>query len=287
MLIEICDKYQGNWIHYLPWALLGIRASYNQDLGTSPLEMTIGKHAQLPGTILADPSEVKSHEDVNVQALLRKLQIKDNRVAVPPSLNKPNPTVPTLSESVSHVYARQHNTKGLSPPYEGPFPVTSKPSRSTIEIKVGLNKHGAERIERRHVSDIKVAHLREGATIAERKKRGRPRKSESESLKSAVPDESDSAAGRAPASTEENVNKNITVPGPPNSNYNLRPRKVVATIDFSKPPPGFSAGNSIGISPTSKFIAGPPPKPAFACKLSTWTATPQQLAAINASIVGS
>ena len=42
-LIEMGDTYQGNWIYYLPWALLGIRASYNNDLGTSPMEMTIGK----------------------------------------------------------------------------------------------------------------------------------------------------------------------------------------------------------------------------------------------------
>ena len=87
-LIEMGDKYQSNWIFYLPWALLGIRTSYNKDLGTSPLEMTIGKHAQLPGTILADPAELINQQDIDVDAILRKLQIKDNKVAVPPAFIK-------------------------------------------------------------------------------------------------------------------------------------------------------------------------------------------------------
>ncbi len=50
------------------------------------MEMTIGKHVQLPGTILADPHEAESLEDINVDAILRKLQLKNNRVAVPPSI---------------------------------------------------------------------------------------------------------------------------------------------------------------------------------------------------------
>ena len=54
-LVEMGDKYQTNWINYLPWVLLGIRSAFNQNLGTSSLEMTVGKHVQLPGTLLADP----------------------------------------------------------------------------------------------------------------------------------------------------------------------------------------------------------------------------------------
>ena len=92
------DIYQEKWVQYLPWALLGIRSSYNKDLGTSPMEMTMGKHAQLPGTILADPGEVSCQEDIDIGALLRKLQIKNNVIAVPPSINVPNPKVDTLPQ---------------------------------------------------------------------------------------------------------------------------------------------------------------------------------------------
>ena len=72
------DKYQQNWIYYLPWVLLGIRSAYNQNLGTSSLELTIGKHAQLPGTLLADPEDIELSDD-HVTNMLRKLQIKNNQ----------------------------------------------------------------------------------------------------------------------------------------------------------------------------------------------------------------
>ena len=95
---------------------------------------------------------------------------------MPPSINKPNPIINTLPDSITHVYARQHNIKGLSQKYLGPFPVTNRPTRSTIEIKIGLKADGTERKEIRHISDIKVAYLREDAKLAERPKQGRPPK---------------------------------------------------------------------------------------------------------------
>ena len=191
-LIEMGDKYQENWVHYLPWALLGLRSSFHSDLGTSPTEMTFGKSVQLPGTILADPDEVKGLDDISVDALLRRLQIKDNRMAVPPAVNTKNTKIETLPDSVSHIYARQHNVKGLSEKYLGPLPVLSRPNRSTIEVKVGLNKDGSQRREIRHISDVKVAHLRDGATIAERPKRGRP------SSKASKPVESETMSSSPP-----------------------------------------------------------------------------------------
>ena len=135
MLIDLGDTYQENWLHYLPWALLGIRSSFNKDLGTSPAEMCFGMHPQLPGTILADPDDVKIDKN-HTATILRKLQMKNNRLAVPTSINKPNPTVPDLPDNVSHVYARLYTGKGLSSKYLGPLPVISRPTRSTIQLNL-------------------------------------------------------------------------------------------------------------------------------------------------------
>ena len=179
-LVEMGDTYQSNWIQYLPWVLLGLRSSFNQTLGTSSAEMTLGLHPQLPGQVLADPEDIEYSKD-HVDNILRKLQFKNNRVAVPTNLNRPNPKVPPLPTNVTHVYVRRHDGKGLASKFIGPFPVTSHPSRSTIEIKVGLNKDGSDRLEKRHVSDIKIAYLRDDATIATRPKRGRPMKKTSAS----------------------------------------------------------------------------------------------------------
>ena len=252
-LIEMGDKYQQNWIYYLPWALLGLRTAYNNDLGTSSMEMTIGKHGQLPGTILADAKDIMTLKDIDVDSILRKLQLKNNRVAVPPSLNRPNPETKPLPDSVTHVYARQHNTKGLTPRYMGPFPVTSRPSRSTIEIKVGLNKDGSERKEIRHISDIKVAYLREDAEIATRPKRGRPPKPRPQ------PD-----VNPDPPSTLLNVNK------PENSRN--EPSFQSPNLDDDPPFHGFGAA-AIDLSFPHK-----------APNSNAWSASKEELRKLNKSI---
>ena len=219
--IEMGDKYQDQWIHYLPWALLGIRSAFNSDLGTSSAEMTLGMHPQLPGTVLADPEDINLSPG-HMETILTKLQIKNNRVAVPTSLNKPNPIVDPLPDSITHVYVKKHDTKGLSVKYIGPFPVISKPTRSTIQIKVGTNKNGSERFEIRHVSDIKIAHLRDDAVVATRPKRGRPPKTSPDITK-----------------TPDTTNQNKNIDDEPF--HGFKPQDVAA-IKFSVPPP--MAGNS-------------------------------------------
>ena len=78
-----------------------------------------------------------------------------------------------LPEHITHVYARQHKTTGLQSPYEGPFKVDSRPSRSTVKIEVGTLKSGEKRFEIRHLNDLKVAHEDSLAAPIERPKLGR------------------------------------------------------------------------------------------------------------------
>ena len=154
----------------LPWALLGQRTAFNKDLGTSSSELTLGTQIQIPGSILQDVAD----NEPNLNDLLLKLQVKNNRLGVPTSTN-PQPKINPPKE-VSHVYARQHDTRGLQTRYRGPFKVISRPSRSTLEIKVGVNKDGSDRTELRAWADCKRAYLRQDAAEASRPKRGRPPK---------------------------------------------------------------------------------------------------------------
>ena len=204
-----------------------------------------------------------------METILKKLQVKNNRPAVPTALNTSNPKVETLPSSVTHVYVRQHDIKGLSSKYVGPFPVTSRPSRSTIEIKVGTNKNLSDRLEIRHISDVKVAYLRDDAKIAERPKRGRPKKNPPPATTPPDTPSSIPASTERPPSQKEN----------PHS-YNLRARKPtsnnVASITLSQ-----EAGYS-----NSLHCTGPPPLPGFPHKPFAWTASHQDLSLINQSISG-
>ena len=262
-LEEMGQKYKNNWYLVLPWALLGLRTAYNKDLGTSSSELTLGTHVQVPGCILRDVSH--DSEEPNINDILEKLQIKDGRAAIPTS--KIEQKEVKAPENVSHVYVRQHKTRGLDPPYKGPMKVLANPTRSSLEIKAGLTKTGEVRSELRSWTDCKPANVREGVKDAERPKRGRPPQSPP------VPSDQHTSL------TDQNKSSNLEEENTPNltnsndsgnssrstrSTRNPAPRYVdalVASIDFSKPPPSC------------------PPS-------TTWTASRQELEVINRSIRG-
>ena len=182
------------------------------------------------------------------------------------------------------MYTRQHDVKGLSSSYRGPFKILSRPSRSTVIIKVGLNKDGSFCEELRHWSDLKVAHLKDGMAEAERPKRGRPVKVPK------APDASPkdhNASDIIQDSSLRDKNNNIAAiesQGPsPNLDFNI------ATCDFSIPPPGWNPGNS-NVNPALRHRAdptkhtGPPSIPGFPHKPLAWSASSSELSKLNASI---
>ena len=206
-----------------------------------------------------------------------------------PTSSKPLAKHQNPPENVTHVYTRQFDTRGLDSKYQGPFKVISRPSPTTVEIKVGQNKDNSNRTEIRHWSQCKEAHLRDDATEALRPKRGRPRKPPpSDDVVSPTSTSSQTPTTSTDTSVDQNKQSD-----PPNSNYNLRTRgKInyasaidVTTIDFSKPPP---AGNSKILATHAEPISvtGPPPYGGF-LQNEAWSASQHDLNIINASISSS
>ena len=91
----------------------------------------------------------------------------------------PKRSLPEPPADVTHVYARQHKALGLEAPYNGPFKIVSRPSRSTVVIQVGLTATGEPRHETRSWRDLKVAHVAPDTKEAHRPRRGRPKKNTS------------------------------------------------------------------------------------------------------------
>ena len=272
-LVEMGELHKENWIKYLPWALLGRRTAFNKDLGTSSSELTLGTHIAVPGCILPDAFNAEP----NLNEILRKLQLKNNRAAVPTSSNTQKEVDPP-SETVTHVYARQHDTRGLQTRYLGPFSVISRPSRSTLEIKVGLNKDGSDRTELRAWSDCKAAHLREGVQEASKPKRGRPPKKTVESKTLSQPEQLSPPENLSPQPEPPKApNENSSSARPVRSTRNQAPSYIasVAQVDFSRPPPPFMVPAATGTPPFSGFH-----QPA-------WSASASDLNIINQSIAGS
>ena len=244
-LVELGEKYQSQWMQFLPWALLGRRTAFNEQLGTSSAEMTFGFHPQVPGTLLQDPEDLSPP---SLEKLLAKLQVHNNRVAPPTSAKLPDKIINEPADTITHVYTRQHDTRGLQSHYRGPFKILSRPSRSTILIKVGTNRDGSERTELRNWQDVKSAYLREGTADAERPKRGRPSKTTTPTI-------------QAESSLVPALQTNVS-----------SIQDWAAQLDYSIPPP---------MAANSKF-------PSTAAEASAcWSASSTELAVINASIASS
>ena len=91
-----------------------------------------------------------------------------------------------LPEDVQFVYTKQHQTTGLQPPFEGPFRVAERLSRSTFKLEVGTYKDGTKRYEIRHANDLKLAHPKSLMAPTTRPNLGRPPTSSSEATLKAL-----------------------------------------------------------------------------------------------------
>ncbi|UYV78472.1 hypothetical protein LAZ67_16001606 [Cordylochernes scorpioides] len=123
-----------NWIDALPLVLLGIRTSYKGDLKCTAAEMVFGTTLNLPADLLTN-SEFKNPDPSNFA-----IQLKNYMSRI-----RPQPTRQTKQNNIfshkdldtcSHVFVRKDFVKrALSPPYEGPFPVVSRSSK-TFTVKI-------------------------------------------------------------------------------------------------------------------------------------------------------
>ena len=107
--------------------------------------------------------------------MLERVRTNTNKQAKQPSHHsKPEPPLPDIPEGATHAYTKQHQTTGLQCPYEGPFRIDSRVSRSVLKLEVGQFKDGQKRFEYRHLNDIKFAHPKSLVAPHQRPKLGRP-----------------------------------------------------------------------------------------------------------------
>ena len=92
-----------------------------------------------------------------------------------PTSAKVNPIDISHTDSATHVYIKSANPQSLCPRFEGPYAITSRPSRSQVEVRVGSYADGSARKLVVHWSLCKIAHLRDGAEVATRAPLGRPK----------------------------------------------------------------------------------------------------------------
>ena len=221
--------------------------------------LTYGTNLAIPGDLLRDPGEPFDEEELKQ---LVEFMSKTNNIEAKPTTVPKQAVVEEPPESITHVYTKQHNTTGLQPPYSGPFPIVSRPSRSQVKIKVGLTKNGFPRYELRSWRDLKIAPVDpDNVQEASRPARGR----KPASGKPLEEETSDTSGTEVVINKQVEINKQTQ--RAPNSNESGKPTRTTRN-----PNPRYVDS-----------ITGPPPKLGFPLK-PTWTASQADLDNINKSI---
>ena len=278
---QMVGKHQNKWLDHLPFVLLGKRVSLQPDLGASPSELTFGTNVRIPGQILHDPGAPPTEQELH--QILENVRTKTNRSAVQPSSHsKEKEPLPGLPTSVTHVYTRQHKAQGLQVPFEGPFRVVGRPSRSTVKLEVGQFKSGEKRFEIRHLNDIKAAHPQSLAAPAQRPTLGRPPRS--------------TAQAELPQATDGQPSDMTPVPNPSNQLTDNRSKQTSSSTGRAPVASGSSNNHETSISDRQSPASNPRParstrnpNPYYvdAWSHKPWSASQAEIAALNQSISGS
>ena len=139
-----------HWSECLPLVLLGIRSAVKADFGHSVAERVYGTTLCLPGEFFSPPT---AKPDLDPTSYVDRL--KRTLYDLKPPRNRPqhrNAHVPKDLQTCTHVFIRRDAVrKPLQPPYDGPFKVIS---RSTKSFKVDLGN----RTDTVSIDRLKPAH---------------------------------------------------------------------------------------------------------------------------------
>ena len=286
------ELHQDRWIEFLPLVLLGRRVALQPDIGASPSELALGVNVRIPGDLLQDPGEWP--EPSSLKSLLDQVKNNTNRKAVQTSNHSaPERELKAIPDNITHVYTRQHKKVGLSSPFEGPFRIHERLSRSTVKIEVGKFLSGEPRFEVRHINDLKLAHPDSMAAEASRPKLGRPARSDSRT--------STDRQSLSPSPTPSNRSNDF--PQPPTSQAAGTNKQTFGTRDSVSHATSFPERSSASCPAQGGEIqnSGPPDiapfsssgrpirstrnaNPYYVDAMHCWSATPTELAALNRAI---
>jgi len=123
------------WTESLPTILLGIRAAWREDLGTTAAELVYGETLRLPGQFLSDqPTGVKD-DPAHLITTLRH-QFDRLRPVKGTNHDAKRPFIFKDLATATHVFVRHDGPKTiLQPPYDGPYQVIKRTNK-TIRVQI-------------------------------------------------------------------------------------------------------------------------------------------------------
>lgn len=139
-------KNNASWTKTLPSVLLGMRASFKEDLKATPAEYLYGENIKLPGDFLKRSYFSSPQTDF----ILKLKKTIENLRPVPASNHASiKPFIFKDLSTCAHVWIRNNSVqKPLSPKYSGPYEVLARqPKYFTVRIKNKEDNVSIDRIK--------------------------------------------------------------------------------------------------------------------------------------------
>lgn len=124
-----------DWYHHLPLVLLGLRATYKEDLKCSPSELLYGQTLTVPGEFF----NASDSESLDPTSYANKLKQYFRQITPKPTRSAHTKVhVPKALLNSEYVFVRVDRVKtSLQSPYEGPFKVIRKLAKQFVIDKTG------------------------------------------------------------------------------------------------------------------------------------------------------
>ena len=203
-LVDMGNEHGEKWMSALPWVLLGKRIAVQPDLDTSAAQLVFGKTLSVPGGLLGHPGAPLTN--IQTKTLLEQLYKMSARPPIPTS-TVVDPIDLSATLNARHVYVKVDQPSGLQARFEGPYPIVSRPSRSTVSVRIGSYVNGSPRLQTYNWNLCKIAHLRENALEGSRPQLGRKPKTSSSSSDSSNSSSTQSSAPESSSTTSKQTSK--------------------------------------------------------------------------------
>ena len=128
-----CTSGSGTWLDHLPFVLLGMRTSIRENEDCSPADLLYGSPVRLPGDLLSPSDPPPTPSDF----CLRLRSVMASARPPPPAHHGHVPArVDPALATATHVFLRVDAVRRpLVPPYDGPFPVLTKGTKTFTILK--------------------------------------------------------------------------------------------------------------------------------------------------------
>lgn len=120
------------WLTALPVVLMGLRAAFKPDIGSSPAELVFGEKMRLPGQFFSQTSARPACE-VATQLATAFKRLRPTPTAWHRRYDTTSPFVSQSLATATHVFVRvDAHRPPLTPPYRGPFAVLERGDKAFV-----------------------------------------------------------------------------------------------------------------------------------------------------------